>query len=1173
MLGRVGKVGRLGSIGGLEGIPAPDLQLNFDQASIGANAAPDDAIDFSRASQATFTDADGLVKYAPHNLVLRSEEFDNATWVKAGMSISANSATAPNGTTTADKCIPSSATGGFKELQQNFTVVSGVSYTFSIYLKEDGYNFVQIIGSASLLGTFRVNFNLSDGTQTDFDEGNSTVHNYGIEDAGNGWYRVFATAQALGSGSTRFALNVIPASDSGRGQIWTPDGSSGVLEWGAQVSQHKFVPVGNPYIKTTSAAVYGARLDHEAGYFLSADQAQNLVVQSEDFDTNWSKSRVTIATNQIAAPDGTTTADKIESDNQTGAHHIFDNTISSFGNNQNVTFSVSLKSAELNVARIAIRQRDSDGTYLRGDLNLDTGEVTGTSTTGTPSNDTFTVTSEDQGNGWYRYIISGNTGTGTFNVRPHVFLTTSTNTTGDGFYVWGAQLEVGSSVGTYVKTEGLPYYGGGATQNGLLIEEQRVNSVTHSEEFDNAAWLKGGGGGVTITANDILAPDGTTTADKMIANAVSGEHYADDSISFSAGTYTHSVFAKAGEYNYIRLRPVHVGANEGGTSAADFTLTGNGSATLQGIGGGTSASIESYGNGWYRCIITFTITGTLTNTQIRVQMMENTPTSVWTGNGSDGVYVWGAQHEAGAFATSYIPTSGSSVTRSADLATMGPVTGTNLILQSEDLSTTWTQTRSSINANAIASPDGLTTADTLVEDTTASSNHFTKQQFTLDADKIYVYSFYAKAIGSATDRNITVQAMTKASTFPGFVMQPYNVSKYNSFNNAISTGIQDVGDGWVRGHLVFDSLSGGNNGELYAILHSQTAGSVSYTGDGSSGMHLWGFQLEEAPTLITDAEDFTTNWNTTNVTITANQIAAPDGNTTADLMVENSSNAAHRINLNVNNLVGNKPYTFSVFAKADTFSGGRGLSLIHTNMFDFTQTDFNLTDGTINFSGHESASITDVGNGWFRLVATETSISSGLAKFRINFRKDDGNSYQGDGSSGVYLWGAQIEEGASATPYPPEPTKYLPNGASTDTAFIGFNKNRGTLKTVSSTLGTGTQAVVFLHDGSFDNHFGHLYRFTNSLRAWAVGNATTEVQITENVTQTNINKITSSYYGTSIDASINGSNETPLTIGGQMTGLDTVSFGIRITANQFSGIIKNTSYWATNLKDKFLKRL
>ena len=83
--------------------------------------------------------------------------------------------------------------------------------------------------------------------------------------------------------NTTFLIDI--AKDSAYATSYT--GSSGsplsIFAWGAQLSQHKFVPVGNPYIKTTTAAVYGARLDHEAGYFLSVNQAQNLVPYSEDF--------------------------------------------------------------------------------------------------------------------------------------------------------------------------------------------------------------------------------------------------------------------------------------------------------------------------------------------------------------------------------------------------------------------------------------------------------------------------------------------------------------------------------------------------------------------------------------------------------------------------------------------------------------------------------------------------------------------------------------------------------------------------------------------------------------------------------------------------------------------------------------------------------------------------
>lgn len=999
MLGRVGKVGRLGSIGGLEGIPAPDLQLNFDQASIGANAAPDDAIDFSRASQATFTDSDGLVKYAPHNLFSYSEEFDNAVWISDFSDVIANQATAPNGTTTADKLAEDNTASSVHRLKEDIAVVNGQFYTLSIYVKADGRDEfrLQFTSTNSAFPDSAALFDLTAETVS-FDTDTASITN-----VGNGWYRLQATESATATATARFFLALRKdgaSSYDGEGSATPVASDPGVLLWGAQVSQHKFVPVGNPYIKTTSAAVYGARLDHEAGYF-------------------------------------------------------------------------------------------------DGDIN--------------------------------------NLGTG-------------------------------------------------ATQNGLLIEEQRVNSVTHSEEFDNAAWAKSGGGGVTITANNILAPDGTTTADKMIADAVSGEHYADDAIGFSAGTYTHSVFAKAGEYSRIRLRPVHVGASEGNTSIADYFLTGDGTATL-GAGAGTSASIESYGNGWYRCIITFTVTGTLTNAQIRVQMLDNTPTSVFTGNGSDGVYVWGAQHEAGAFSTSYIPTSGSTVTRSADLATMGPVTGTNLILQSEDLSTTWNTTNVSVTTNDIVSPDGLTTADKIVENT-ANGTHGVLQTISpnLDDNKIYVYSVYLKA--DTRDR-VILQMRDKSGTFPFAKFDLASENVLSVLNGAISAKIQEVGNDWYRCAVTFDSKSGGSTASARVTLVN-SSNSSSYTGDGSSGLHVWGAQLEQAPTLITDAEDFTTGFTLTGVTVTANQIAAPDGNTTADLVIEDTSTGGHRLIRTVSSLDGNKPYTFSMFVKPATFEDGRALSLVSANWFGtetvygFHSTEFNLTDGTINFTQHENASITNAGNGWYRLSVTKTTIGSGTASFRIFLRKDGESNYTGDGSSGLYLWGAQIEEGASATPYPPEPTKYLPTYASTDLPFVGYNLNEGTIDTRIITVGNTEFSLIYDFSEGTDNNNAIRILLRDTNRIYEQIRSGGSNTLVFNQTQvfdfgTNVNHVFG-YKENDVGVAKTTSGGTKFYTDSSVAipvVIDELSIGHR---NDNSGavgsfIMKRFHYYASRIKNDFLKRL
>jgi hypothetical protein len=205
---------------------------------------------------------------------------------------------------------------------------------------------------------------------------------------------------------------------------------------------------------------------------------------------------------------------------------------------------------------------------------------------------------------------------------------------------------------------------------GLLIEEQRTNLLTYSQDFTNALWVATAS---AKTSTNNLDPAGTSTALLITANGASTAHYLNGGtgISYTSGTtYTASAYVKAGSTSFaqITLPTSTFGAGQ----YANFELTGSGSVTAS--AGGT-ASIVPAGDGWYRVTFSAAATATASTAGFFLVFIANgTAGRLSVNTSTDTLYFWGAQLEAGSFATSYIPTVASQVTRSADVATM---TGTN----------------------------------------------------------------------------------------------------------------------------------------------------------------------------------------------------------------------------------------------------------------------------------------------------------------------------------------------------------------------------------------------------------------------------------------------------------------------------------------------------------------
>jgi len=201
-------------------------------------------------------------------------------------------------------------------------------------------------------------------------------------------------------------------------------------------------------------------------------------------------------------------------------------------------------------------------------------------------------------------------------------------------------------------------YGSDGSLKGLLIEEQRTNLRNYSEDTlfaysnevsrhpDATAWLTG-----------------KTTADLIVPTTVNSQHYFGWTAAYSAGTSneTYSFFAKASGYHRFRVYL----ANQSGGYRADFDLSAE---TATNTGAAVGQSIENFGGGWFRCSMTFL--STKSNPYPSVQIFDDAGNETFSGNGASGIYFAGHQLEEGSFATSYIPTSGSQSTRSADVASI-----------------------------------------------------------------------------------------------------------------------------------------------------------------------------------------------------------------------------------------------------------------------------------------------------------------------------------------------------------------------------------------------------------------------------------------------------------------------------------------------------------------------
>lgn len=343
--------------------------------------------------------------------------------------------------------------------------------------------------------------------------------------------------------------------------------------------------------------------------------------------------------------------------------------------------------------------------------------------------------------------------------------------------------------------------------------------------------------GVTLTANNTTAPNGTITADLVTEDAgFSQEYYVYQNISLGGlVTATFSFYIKPNGRDIVYLQfydTAAVATNTWFDIATGQVLTNQ----------NDSATIDDAGNGWFRCSITRTAVNMAGGGSNVLGGLADADGSVtYTGDGTSGAWFWGGQLETGDVMTSYKATTNSSVT--ADEGSIVEAQRTNLLLRSQEFdNASWVKANTTISANDTTAPDGTLTADKILTTLTNQSN--VNQNYPININTYITLSVYVKYIDSPffilTFYDGGIIAVRRWFNIQTGVIGTLTNSGFISVENTIET----LENGWFR--ITMSAIMPTSTGNLINYLELASSDGVISSNAGQSA-YIWGAQLEQSP--------------------------------------------------------------------------------------------------------------------------------------------------------------------------------------------------------------------------------------------------------------------------------------------------------------------------------------